>query len=149
MSLLRRAALLLLVAEPAPIGAQVVVTLPPTQSATGSPTSFPGTFLINADGSIGAVGGVRESFKLASGNVPSAPVAVFGGSYILSQQCSSYGTLEFQVLAPDGTTWQVILSKQATDGGGGTALTLGSYARARVVLTGTSACSATLARVPA
>jgi hypothetical protein len=94
-------------------------------------------------------GAVRESFALVVANVPSAQATVYGGDYILSQTCTSYGTLALQVLGPDGATWQTVVSKTASDAGAGTGLSIGSFAKVRVTVTGTAGCNALLARVPA
>ncbi|WP_230630719.1 hypothetical protein [Sphingomonas sp. Leaf37] len=109
-----------------------------------------------ADGSCAAVSadqplpvGQREAFRLANANTPSAAATVFGGQYILSQACSGYGTLNLQVLGPDSSTYQTVISKAASDTTGGTSLALGSYAVVRITIAGTTACNAVLARVPA
>ena len=94
-------------------------------------------------------GAVRESFALVAANIPSAQATVYGGDYIFSQACSAYGTLTLQVLGPDGTTWVTVISKTASDANGGTGLSLGSFAKVRVTVTGTTGCNALLARVPA
>jgi hypothetical protein len=91
----------------------------------------------------------QESFRLVSANTPSAAATVFGGDYILSQTCAAYGTLNLQVLGPDGAVYATVLTKTASDAGGGTSVALGSYAMVRVTVTGTTTCNAILARVPA
>jgi hypothetical protein len=93
-------------------------------------------------------GAVRESFTLVTANVPSAPVTVFGGNYIFSQTCTTYGTLTLQARKADGTTYKTILTKTADDAGTDTGLSLGSFAVVRVTVAGTAGCSALLARVP-
>jgi hypothetical protein len=93
--------------------------------------------------------GTQESFQLVAANVPSAPATVYGGDYILSQTCTTYGTLNVQVLGPDGATWQTVLSKTASDTAGGSGFALGSYAQIRMTVSGTSGCNALVARVPA
>jgi hypothetical protein len=90
----------------------------------------------------------QETFQLASGNTATAAVTAFGGDYIFAQTCSGYGTLTLQVLGPNGTTYQPILTKTATDTTGGTGLALGSNATIQVSLSGTAGCSALLSRVP-
>ena len=90
----------------------------------------------------------QETYALAVNNVVSAPVTVYGGDYVFSQQATAYGTIALQTLAPDGVTWQTLVSKTASDGVGGTGLALGSYAVVRVVLTGTTAAYANLSRIP-
>ena len=91
---------------------------------------------------------VRESFPLVAVNTPSPAATVFGGDYILSQTCASYGTLALQILGPDGTTWLTLLTKTASDNGNGTGLSLGSFAQVRVTVSGTAGCNSILARVP-
>ncbi|HEX8420905.1 MAG TPA: hypothetical protein VF638_12940 [Sphingomonas sp.] len=92
--------------------------------------------------------GRREAFQLVAANTPSAAVVVFGGDYIISQTCASYGTLNLQVLGPDGATYQTLIAKTSSDTAGGTGLVLGSYSNVRVTVTGTTGCNAILARVP-
>lgn len=93
--------------------------------------------------------GKQESFKLVASNVPSAAVMVAGGDYILSQTCTGYGTVSFQVLGPDATTWLPLGSYTTSDTGSGHGFPLGSYAQVRISLSGTSGCNAILSRVPA
>lgn len=93
-------------------------------------------------------GAVRESFALATANVPSAAATVFGGNYIFSQTCTTYGTITLQVRKADGTTYKTVISKTADDAGADTGLSLGSFAVVRVTVTGTTGCNALLARVP-
>lgn len=95
------------------------------------------------------VGGKQESFVLASANVASAAVTVYGGDYIFAQMASAYGTVKLQIRAPDGVAWLDLLSKTASDANGsGTGVALPCNAEMRVVLTGTTAAFATLKRVP-
>ena len=147
------------------VGAIALASMPSVALAqTGTSVQFPagwapGTAVCvkQGDGSCSPVsattplptGGVRESFKLIAANVPSAAATVFGGDYILSQVCGGYGTLNVQALGPDGSTWQTIITKTASDTAGGTGFALGSYAQIRVTVTGTTACNAIVARVPA
>ena len=91
---------------------------------------------------------VRESFKLVDANTPSPPMTVFGGDYILSQTCASYGTLTLEIRGPDGVAWLTMFSKTASDTGSGTGLSLGSFAQVRVTVNGTTGCNGILARVP-
>lgn len=89
-----------------------------------------------------------ETFALATANVASASVTLFGGDYIFAQTCSAYGTDAFQVLGPDGTTWSNLASYTTTDSGNGHTATLGANAVVRVTLTGTTGCNVTLSRIP-
>lgn len=100
------------------------------------------------NGSVWTVCG-REAFKLATANAASAAVTVYGGDYILTQTCTGYGTVTFQVLGPDAATWLPLASYTSTDTGSGHGFALGAYARVRVTITGTTGCNALLARVPA
>jgi len=93
--------------------------------------------------------GKQETLQLAAGNTPAAAVVVVGGDYIFTQVCATYGTVNLQVLGPDGVTYQTIVSKTAADTAGGTGLALGSNAIVRVTVSGTSDCAASLSRVPA
>ncbi|TCP33287.1 hypothetical protein [Sphingomonas sp. BK235] len=94
-------------------------------------------------------GSVRETVRLALANVPSAAQTIYGGTYILTQSCSAYGTLNFQVLGPDGVTFATAASKTASDtGASGTVIGLGSNASVRVTISGTTGCAAILSRVP-
>ncbi len=91
---------------------------------------------------------VNDAITLASNNTASANKQAFGGTYIFAQICSGYGTVQLQVLGPDGVTWQTIASKTQADATGGTELKLGTAAIVRVTLSGTTGCSAQLSRVP-
>ncbi|MDQ1229313.1 hypothetical protein [Sphingomonas sp. SORGH_AS_0879] len=95
------------------------------------------------------VGGVREAFQLVSANTPSIPVKLYGGDYILSQLCGTYGTFKLEVLGADGLTWLPLVTKTASDSGSGTGVALGSFAMVRGSVNGTSGCYASLSRVPA
>ncbi len=91
----------------------------------------------------------REAFQLVNANTSSAPVTIYGGDYILSQLCGSYGTLRLEVRGADGLTWLPLVTKTASDSGSGTGVALGSYAVVRVSVSGTAGCYASLSRVPA
>lgn len=93
-------------------------------------------------------GGKQENFPLVAANTPSVQQQVYGGDYVLSQNCTAYGTLSLQVLAPDGATFQSLLNKTSADSSGGTGISLGSNAVVRATVTGTTGCNATLSRVP-
>lgn len=97
------------------------------------------------------VGGRQESVSLAAANTAASPATVYGGSYVFSQACTGYnsGSLVLQYLGPDGASWITMSSKTASDSSGGTLISLGSSAVVRVTLpSGSTACNATLARVP-
>lgn len=93
--------------------------------------------------------GKQESFQLVAANAPAAAVQVAGGDYVLAQTCSAYGSLTFQVLGPDAATWLPLATYNTADTGSAHAFILGSYAKVRVSLSGTSGCNALLSRVPA
>jgi len=93
-------------------------------------------------------GGVQEVIQLVTANVASAAQTVYGGNYIFSQTCTTYGTDALQVRGPDGATYQTVISLAASDTTGGTAVSLGSSALVKAVVTGTTGCNATLSRVP-
>jgi hypothetical protein len=90
----------------------------------------------------------QEVFALVAANVPSAPATVTGGSYILTQDCSAYGSLTLRYQGPDGATMTALLTKTSTDIGGGTLVSLGSAQVVDVTLSGTTGCNAKLARNP-
>jgi hypothetical protein len=95
--------------------------------------------------------GKQESVSLAAANTAASPATVYGGSYVFSQACTGYnsGSLVLQYLGPDGASWITMSSKTASDSSGGTLISLGSSAVVRVTLpSGSTACNATLARVP-
>jgi hypothetical protein len=89
----------------------------------------------------------QESFQLATNNVAANSVTAFGGSYIFSQVCTTYGSISLQVRGPDGN-FQTMVTKTATETGGSSVL-VGSGAVMRVTLSGTTGCNASLSRVPA
>lgn len=90
----------------------------------------------------------QEQFPVATANVAlSTGYTAFGGTYILSQLCTAYGTLDLQTLSAKNT-WLTLSSKSASDTTVGTSVTLAGQTQVRVNLTGTTACDATLTRVP-
>ena len=92
--------------------------------------------------------GKQESFALVSGNVPNPPATVHGGTYAVSQGCASYGTTMIRYRGPDGATMMPLLSRTATDANGATLVSLGSNAVIDAIVSGTTGCNVTLARVP-
>ena len=119
----------------------------PQYSDTGGVKDATGTFTVGAAASC-AASNVRQVCPVVAANVPSAAITAFGGTYILGQICTAYGTLAVRVLGPDGTTQETITTKTAPDTTGGTTLSLGAGAVLSVTVTGTTGCSATLSRVP-
>lgn len=94
------------------------------------------------------VAGRAETFRLVVGNAPSSAATLFGGSYVLTQSCTAYGTVTLRYLAADGITMTAMLAKSAADTTGGTLVSLGSSAIVDVVLSGTTGCNVTLSRIP-
>jgi len=92
--------------------------------------------------------GFADAFGLVAANVPASAVTVAGGRYVVSQLCSAYGTLTVRYRGPDGATMLTLLSKTAADSGGGTLITLAAGAVIDGTVSGTTACNATLVRVP-
>lgn len=90
----------------------------------------------------------QETVQLVAGNVAAAPVAVYGGSYVLVQSCTGYGTLSVRFLGPDGLTMMPLTSKTAADSGGGSLLSLGANAVVDATVSGTTGCNALLSRIP-
>ncbi len=144
----------------------IALLIAPTLAAAQStkPVAAPGAFTPQTAMSFGAIGekatpvtpatplptgGVREAYQLITANTPGASVKLYGGDYILSQLCSSYGSLRLEVLGADGLTWLPLVTKTASDSGSGTGVALGSYAAVRVTVSGTAGCYASLSRVPA
>jgi hypothetical protein len=50
------------------------------------------------------IGGKQESYTLATANASSAAQNLYGGYYIVTQNCSVYGSLTLEVLDPDNAT---------------------------------------------
>lgn len=92
---------------------------------------------------------VQQVLPLAIANTASAPQAVYGGVYILNQVCASYGTVTFQALGPDGSTYQTVATYSAATATGGVEVKLGTRQVVMVTLAGTTGCFVKLARVPA
>ncbi|WP_343526906.1 hypothetical protein [Sphingomonas sp.] len=90
----------------------------------------------------------REAFQLASGNTASSPATLFGGAYVLTQGCTTYGTVTLRYRGPDGVTMIGMVSKTAADSGGGTVVSFGGGAIVDVSLSGTAGCNVALSRVP-
>lgn len=92
---------------------------------------------------------VQQVLPLAIANASSGPQAVFGGTYILNQVCTIYGTVTFQALGPDGATYQTVATYSAATATGGVEVKLGTQQVVQVTLSGTAGCNVKLARVPA
>ncbi|GAN12475.1 MULTISPECIES: hypothetical protein [Sphingomonas] len=89
----------------------------------------------------------QEQFALASNNVASAPVTLFGGNYVLAQACASYGQIALRYRDPAGNMIQ-LLTKGGADAGGGTSLQFAAGTLVDVVLTNTTGANVILSRVP-
>jgi hypothetical protein len=93
------------------------------------------------------VAGRQESVALATANTASAPVTLYGGTYILTQACTAYGSVALRYRAPDGTML-TLATKIAGDSGGGSTFQFGTAQIVDVLLTGTTGCNVTLSRIP-
>lgn len=91
--------------------------------------------------------GRQELVQLATSNTAAPAVAVFGGTYILTQACTAYGSVVLRYRGPDGATMVALLARTAAEAGG-TTVQLGSKQIVDVALTSTTGCNVTLARVP-
>lgn len=134
----------------APVGAQQVVA-PAGYAPLTAPCVVQGDTrcaAISSDAPM-PVATRAERLLLASNNVAAAPVTAQGGVYVLNQMCSGYGTVVLRYLAADGVSMLPLVSRNGTDMGGGTSLYLGTGSVVDVQLSGTTGCSAYLARVPA
>lgn len=89
----------------------------------------------------------QERVVLAAANKASAPVALFGGKYVLAQACTTYGQIALRYRDPAGNMIQ-LLTKAGADAGGGTSLEFAAGTVVDVVLTGTAGANVTLSRVP-
>jgi len=135
-----------------PAMAQTVVL--PSGNAPGASIGFGevnGQFTAVTGSTPLPISGKQESFALATANSASAAATVYGGAYIFNQSCTTYnsGSLTFRYRGPDGVTLMTLVSKSATDSGGGTLVSLGSSTVVDVTLpSGSTGCNATLSRVP-
>lgn len=89
-----------------------------------------------------------ETFNLAINNTVSPAAALWGGNYVLSQSCTTYGSVILRYRGPDGVTMVTMVTKTTADSGGGTLLAFGTNAIVDVSLSGTAGCNVTLARIP-
>jgi hypothetical protein len=89
----------------------------------------------------------QELATLATANtaVPAPPL--YGGTYILNQFCTGYGSVALRYRAADGATMVTLLTKVVADASG-TVVQFGSGQLVDVVLTGTTGCNVTLSRIP-
>jgi hypothetical protein len=110
----------------------------PTASTTASPATSTSTPTTTAP----------ETYKLITANVAAAPVTVQGGTYLLTQTCSFYGSVSLKVLGPDGVSLLTLVTKILLDTGIGNQVVLGAGSVVSMTVAGATGCNATLARVP-
>ncbi|WP_433911134.1 hypothetical protein [Sphingomonas yabuuchiae] len=142
--------------------ALALLALPGLAVAQSKPVAAPGAFVPQSAMAYGGTGktatpvtretplpvGTIEPVTLATGNVANAPVALYGGNYVLNQFCAGYGSVTLRYRAADGATMLPLLSRVAADAGGGTPLQFASGQTVDVALTGTTGCFVTLNRIP-
>lgn len=93
------------------------------------------------------VAGKQEAVALVSANTATAPATLYGGTYVLNQLCTAYGTVALRYRGPDGATMLPLIMKAAADTAG-TAVQFGSGQVVDVALSGTTGCNVTLSRIP-
>ena len=93
------------------------------------------------------VAGKQESAVLVSANTPSAAVTLYGGSYVLSQLCATYGSVALRYRAADGGTMTTLVTKIAPDAVA-TVVQFGSGAMVDATVSGATGCNVTLSRIP-
>lgn len=142
--------------------AMALVAMPGLAAAQTKPVAAPGAFVPQSALAYGGNGkaatpvtretplpvGTIEPVTLASANAATAPVALYGGSYVLNQFCTGYGSVTLRYRAADGATMLPLLSRAAADAGGGTPLQFASGQTVDVALSGTTGCFVTLNRIP-
>lgn len=121
--------------------AVVSITLPDGREVT--PSAF---VPLDATG-VPTGAGRQEVVQLATNNTAAPAMTMFGGTYIMTQACTAYGSVVLRYRGPDGSTMVPLLTKTAGEAGG-TTVQLGSKQVVDVALTGTTGCNVTLARVP-
>lgn len=141
----------------------VLASMPVMASAQSKPIAAPGSFVPQGAIAYGAAGATAtpvtptsplpvmtrgESFQLVTANAPAAAVTLVGGSYVFAQLCTGYGSIALRYRGPDGATMVTLASKTAADSGGGTVFSFGTNAIVDAVVSGTTGCNATLARMP-
>ena len=90
----------------------------------------------------------QESFALVVANSSAAPATVYGGRYVVTQNCASYGTVSVRYRGPDGVAMATLFARTAADAGGGTLVTLGSNAVVDATVADATGCNVSLSRVP-
>lgn len=143
--------------------ALALLLAPALACAQSKPIAAPGSFVPQGAVAYGASGAAAtpvtpttplpvmtrgESFQLVTANTPAAAVALVGGAYVFSQLCTGYGSIALRYRGPDGATMTTLVSKTAADSAGGTVFSFGTNAIVDAVVSGTTGCNATLARMP-
>lgn len=151
MKILLLAGAVALACCPAPSMGQT--RLPPVKDWYGSTIPGDATTLVDKDGkpidltNPLPVSGRQETAVLATGNTAGPATTLYGGTYILTQACTGYGSVALRYRAPDGTML-TLATKIVGDTGGGTTLQFGASQIVDVLLTGTTGCNVILSRIP-
>ncbi len=156
MNMLHRACAILLALTATAAYGQTV-TLPQVKNAGGSNVPSGAAVLTDSSGIekgtaanplAVATNGKQETFALVTANAPATAATTYGGSYVVSQSCATYGTVTVRYRGPDGATMLTMLTKTSADSTGGTLVSLASSAIVDATVSGTTGCNVTLARVP-
>ena len=139
---------LLTLLHPASARAQVVADARGCTNTLTQPTGPNASLVVDSNSGVLCVTSGQQILTLASANVSTGTKIAFGGTYVFAQLCSAYGTVNLQVLGPDGVTYETLVTKAAADSNGGTGVGLGPNAVVKVVLSGTTGCVVTLSKVP-
>lgn len=140
-----------LACSPAPSAGQV--RLPPVKDWYGSTIPGGATALVDKDGkqidliNPLPVSGRQETAALATGNIAAPAATLYGGTYILTQACTAYGSVALRYRAPDGVMVP-LATKIVPDSGGGSVFQFGTSQIVDVLLTGTTGCNVILSRIP-
>jgi len=86
-----------------------------------------------------------ESKKFSSISAPTAPFTLKGGKYALTVVNAGAGTVDIQVLGPDGATWLDVSSNITGNGIGTADLPPGQY---RINPSGVASITAAITSVP-
>lgn len=116
--------------------------LPAVKDWAGRTVPANGTMLVDKTGVA-----LDTSVPLAAANTALPAVPLSGGTYVLTQLCTAYGSVALRYRAPDGVTMVTLLTRVAPDAAG-TVVQFGSGAIVDVLLTGATGCNATLSRIP-
>jgi hypothetical protein len=151
MTLLRWACALALACLSTPIAAQTYpkiiapsTIVPPSGVAF---TDIDGSTKVASPTSPLPIAERQESVVLATANTSIAPATLYGGTYVLTQACTAYGSVALRYRAPDGTML-TLATKIVGDSGGGSTFQFGTAQIVDVLLTGTTGCNVTLSRIP-